>query len=370
VCQAWRPNRDECVCWRRRVLSWTRASRWARFTINHPALLFFVFFFWILHTYNSHHKSWAHGGIITPAPQVPACGQKTKCCIEGENPPAAGIRRFFSLEQRVEKKDIGPRRSRSRRCPPPVVVVVVVGNSLFHHLFLRQDDPARNERVLWRGWVLLLIISFFSSWPSVVWGSGYHPRDERCPGLTPGQPSSFLLQAQRLSARWTHVLRGPSSTTRWTWPRFYSWSSSPPHSRPHSRWRCPFARHICSYDTPPNESTLWVVVSTSYIYMTLYGIAIHSLVFALFRAAACAAPCEPACCCDTPPNESTLWVVVSMLSLFTFYGFYFFVLFTFCLFYFVLYYVVFILVCAAAGVATLCGWPALAIRHRASLFCE
>jgi len=33
-----------------------------------------------------------------------------------KNPAAAGIRRFFSLEQRVEKKDIGPRRSRSRHC--------------------------------------------------------------------------------------------------------------------------------------------------------------------------------------------------------------------------------------------------------------
>jgi len=35
-----------------------------------------------------------------------------------KDPAAAGIRRFFSVEQRVEKKDIGPRRSRSRRCPP------------------------------------------------------------------------------------------------------------------------------------------------------------------------------------------------------------------------------------------------------------
>ena len=43
-----------------------------------------------------------------------------------EDPAAAGIRRFFSLEQRVKKKKIGPHRSRSRRCPPPVVVVVVV----------------------------------------------------------------------------------------------------------------------------------------------------------------------------------------------------------------------------------------------------
>jgi len=53
-------------------------------------------------TYNSHHKSRAHGGRITPAPQAPTCGQKTKCCIEGENPAAAGIRRFFSLGRRVE----------------------------------------------------------------------------------------------------------------------------------------------------------------------------------------------------------------------------------------------------------------------------
>jgi len=48
-----------------------------------------------------------------------------------KDPAAAGIgSRFFSLEQRVEKKDIGPRRSRSRRCPPPVIVFA---KSLFHH---------------------------------------------------------------------------------------------------------------------------------------------------------------------------------------------------------------------------------------------
>jgi len=35
-----------------------------------------------------------------------------------KDPAAAGVRRFFSLEQRVEKKDIGPRRSRILRCPP------------------------------------------------------------------------------------------------------------------------------------------------------------------------------------------------------------------------------------------------------------
>jgi len=59
---------------------------------------FFFFFFVLFITYNSHHKIRAHGGRITPAPQAPACGQKTKCCIEGENPAAAGIRRFFSLD--------------------------------------------------------------------------------------------------------------------------------------------------------------------------------------------------------------------------------------------------------------------------------
>jgi len=39
-----------------------------------------------------------------------------------KDPAAAGIRRYFSLEQRVEKNDIGPRRS--------VVVVVVVARLL------------------------------------------------------------------------------------------------------------------------------------------------------------------------------------------------------------------------------------------------
>jgi len=70
-----------------------------------------------------------HGEKITPAPQAPACGQKTKCCIEGENPAAAGIRRFFFLEQRVEKK-----------ISALVVVVVVVAR--------RQSYSSRSSREL------------------------------------------------------------------------------------------------------------------------------------------------------------------------------------------------------------------------------
>ena len=47
-----------------------------------PVVFVFLCVLFVLFiTYNSHHKSWAHGGRITPAPQAPACGQKTKCCI-------------------------------------------------------------------------------------------------------------------------------------------------------------------------------------------------------------------------------------------------------------------------------------------------
>jgi len=108
---------------------------WSLRNLNWMMIMIYIYiYFWlILHTiYNSHdHKSRAQCGRISPAPQAPASGQKTKSCIEGEDPAAAGIRRFFLLEQRVEKRyriisalALVPRRSRSR-----IVVVVACRQS-------------------------------------------------------------------------------------------------------------------------------------------------------------------------------------------------------------------------------------------------
>jgi len=47
-------------------------------------------------------------------PKTPARGQKTGRGIEGENPAAAGIKRFFSPK--------GPRREKSSECPSSKVV--------------------------------------------------------------------------------------------------------------------------------------------------------------------------------------------------------------------------------------------------------
>jgi len=43
-------------------------------------------FFLSFKSYNSHHKSWAQSGEITPAPKASARGQKTRRGIEGEPP--------------------------------------------------------------------------------------------------------------------------------------------------------------------------------------------------------------------------------------------------------------------------------------------
>ena len=77
-------------------------------------------------------------------------GQKTKRGIEGEDPAAAGIGRFVSSSKK-SKKDIGPRRSRSRRgrrCPPPVevVVVVVVAESIMPFDLLSGRRQSSRER--------------------------------------------------------------------------------------------------------------------------------------------------------------------------------------------------------------------------------
>jgi len=79
------------------------------------------------HTTNAERRARNSAGT-----EAPARGQKTKSCIEGEDPAAVGIRRFFSLSNEPNKK-IGPRCSRSRRsrrCPPPVEVVVVFFSTL------------------------------------------------------------------------------------------------------------------------------------------------------------------------------------------------------------------------------------------------
>jgi len=51
-------------------------------------------------TYNSHPKSRAQGGRTALAPKAPARGHKTRGCIEGEDPAAAGIWRFFSFSNK------------------------------------------------------------------------------------------------------------------------------------------------------------------------------------------------------------------------------------------------------------------------------
>jgi len=59
--------------------------------------------------------------------------RRPSAALREKDPAAAGIRRFFSLEQRVEKKDIGPRRSRIvvvARLLDAVVVVVVARHLL------------------------------------------------------------------------------------------------------------------------------------------------------------------------------------------------------------------------------------------------
>jgi len=52
-------------------------------------------------SYNSRHKSWAQSSRTAMTSKSPARGQKTKVCIEGEDPAAAGIRRLFSLSKKV-----------------------------------------------------------------------------------------------------------------------------------------------------------------------------------------------------------------------------------------------------------------------------
>jgi len=94
---------------------------------------FFFFFCEILHTYNiqltpqklsAGRKNYpgAPGAGVWPEDQVMHRGRKTR------PPPVLGGPSPLSIESK--KKDIGPRRSRSRCCPPPVVVVVVVAYSL------------------------------------------------------------------------------------------------------------------------------------------------------------------------------------------------------------------------------------------------
>jgi len=55
-------------------------------------------------SYNSHHKSCAQGERIALVPKGPARGQKTRRGIEGEDPAAPGIERFFLPERSSKRK--------------------------------------------------------------------------------------------------------------------------------------------------------------------------------------------------------------------------------------------------------------------------
>ena len=106
--------------------------------------IFFVVEFFIHTTHTTKAERMAEKSPRRPRRRRVA--RRPSATSREKNPAAAGIRMFFYLEQRVEKKDIGPRRSGSHRCPPPVVVVA---KPLFHHTKLPpRGAVARDHRTL------------------------------------------------------------------------------------------------------------------------------------------------------------------------------------------------------------------------------
>jgi len=69
-------------------------------------------------SYNAHHKSRERRARNSAGAEALAVAGRPAEASTEKKTATAGIERFFSLSNESKKKDIGPRRSRSRRCPP------------------------------------------------------------------------------------------------------------------------------------------------------------------------------------------------------------------------------------------------------------
>jgi len=98
-------------------------SSFAYYTLTLHELRFLSFLFVSLISYNTPQQQSAEPRNSAGA-EAPARGQKTKGCIEGEDPAAAGIERFFSLKGPQEEKNVRTSFclsavSRGAPSPPP-----------------------------------------------------------------------------------------------------------------------------------------------------------------------------------------------------------------------------------------------------------